>query len=167
MTVAVATAAMFGTQAFAQQPDNNQGGYCAPCGGPQYCAPAPCAPAPCGPDSCGPVRVSPFDGLNLTADQQTKLQELRGKYKPESPQERAKKAREQRKDMLKDIKSVLSSEQYLQFLENNFINNPGRPGKGVRGGKPGKGIHGDKAKKLGKKGSGYKDSKPRNTATAE
>lgn len=79
---------------------------------------------------------NPFEGLNLTADQQTKLDAL----KKESQEARAAKAEarksqdKQRKEANKEaaktarteqlakIKAILTPEQYVKFLENNFVN---------------------------------------------
>lgn len=76
---------------------------------------------------------SPFDGLNLTADQQTALDALRTEcrgQKAAEKKERACGAAERRKENLAKIKQILTPEQYVAFLENNFVNaaNGMRPG---------------------------------------
>ncbi len=79
---------------------------------------------------------NPFEGLNLTEQQQAALKAI------PCPREVMKASRQQCKDnktecnkadrrkmskdiklnYLKQVKSVLTPEQYVQFLENNFVN---------------------------------------------
>lgn len=73
----------------------------------------------------------PFDGLNLSADQQTKLKALADQRKAD--REKAKADRKQeRKDLraemkgrraeyLAQVKAILTPEQYVQFLENEYL----------------------------------------------
>ena len=98
------------------------------------CAQAACAPTNCTETKC-PTQCSPFAGLNLTADQQTKLSALRAKCadqrkacKDKQKADRAKdKAdrmsarKENRASMLASIKEILTPEQYVKFLENSFV----------------------------------------------
>lgn len=108
----------------------------------------------------GKPECNPFDGLNLTAEQQQALnaipapckvmREARKQCKADSTVcgNRARQrevAKDVRINYLKQVKAVLSPEQYVQFLENTFVN---QQSKGMKGGKH-KG-HGDKGKKGGK-----------------
>lgn len=77
----------------------------------------------------GPTAYNPFEGLNLSKDQESKLQALRQQCKADrqaaqkqDKAERRQARNDQRRKMLNDIKAILSPEQYVQFLENNFVN---------------------------------------------
>lgn len=84
---------------------------------------------------------NPFEGLNLTADQQTKLEALKKECKEArmaKAETRQKQARERknvnreeakkaRTEELAKIKAILTPEQYVKFLENNYLT--GRHGK--------------------------------------
>lgn len=97
--------------------------------------------------------VNPFEGLNLTEQQQAAIANIPSPRKvmkaardqksdaTKSPEMRQAVARDIRVNYLNQVKAVLTPEQYVQFLENNFVNaQPGKDGK-----KPGKdGRHGDK-----------------------
>lgn len=111
--------------AFAQTADNNGG-----CKGRKAkCEQAGC---PAAQQQC----PNPFEGLNLTAEQQTKLDALRAECQRQKTADReqakadrkeakqaAKQAQtEKRKEMLAKVKEILTPEQYNQFLENNFVN---------------------------------------------
>lgn len=87
---------------------------------------------------------NPFEGLNLTADQQTRLKaiscpatvmsEVRkgGFDKDVNPRDLAKSVRT---DYLRQVKEVLTDAQYTQFLENYFVNQaPARNGKDFKKG---------------------------------
>ncbi|MCM1522394.1 MAG: hypothetical protein NC039_07060 [Muribaculaceae bacterium] len=71
----------------------------------------------------------PFDGLNLTAEQQAQLKEISPctkdktdkKDKKEAREERRKARETARKDYLNKVKAILTPEQYVQFLENNYV----------------------------------------------
>lgn len=79
---------------------------------------------------------NPFEGLGLTAGQQKKLDELKADCKQQRYRDRAAdlqqkkeeisrrraEAKESRVKYLKDVKAILTPEQYIQFLENNFVN---------------------------------------------
>ena len=91
----------------------------------------------------GAEAPNPFEGLNLTADQQTKLDALKKECQEarKAKAEARKSQAQQRKDANKEaaktarteelakIKAILTPEQYVQFLENNFVN--ARHGKKV------------------------------------
>ncbi len=64
--------------------------------------------APCGPQK----GCSAFDGLNLTDQQKEQLASLRKNTSRDF----------NRKDQLAKIKTILTPEQYQQFLENAFVN---------------------------------------------
>ena len=109
---------------------------------------------------------NPFEGLNLTADQQTKLDALRAERRAEFEKARADKQKEKadkkadkmkakadlrakmkadREQMLAKIKGILNPEQYVKFLENYYVNGsnqgprPGKDFKGPRGDRKGDG----------------------------
>lgn len=85
---------------------------------------------------------NPFEGLNLTEQQQAALKAIpcpRETMKTAQAQcrnknngnqcagtDRCLSAKEAKANYLKEVKKVLTAEQYVQFLENNFINR--RPG---------------------------------------
>lgn len=176
----VALATVGGSSAFAARQDKKQD--CTP-----DCPQKECTldAKKCDKKDCKAQRPSPFDGLNLTADQQTKLDQLRDDARKEQQairqqaQADRQKAREDgkafaekaRKDYLAKVKEILSPEQYVQFLENAYVNNaphakgaqlrngkmrPAKDGAKIKGdrkgqrpdGKPGKSA--DKAEKSGK-----------------
>lgn len=84
---------------------------------------------------------NPFEGLNLTEQQKTQLEALKptkeqreqlkaqDKAKKEQmkaqaeaqKKERAEARKQARRDYLAKVKAILTPEQYLQFLENNFV----------------------------------------------
>ncbi|MDE6485798.1 MAG: hypothetical protein K2L14_10455 [Duncaniella sp.] len=79
-----------------------------------------------------------FEGITLTPDQQTKLQELKAsRAKAAKEKKEAAKAerkakgeanKSDRKDYLNSIKGVLTPEQYVIFLENAYVNAPAKIG---------------------------------------
>ncbi len=130
-------------------------------------------------------QYNPFEGLNLTDAQQAKLKDLgcpdgrqckagekkdqkgekkgqNGQQTRPSREEMAKKKLDARKDYLAKVKQILTPEQYLQFLENNFTNRPGKAGHMDRHHKDSRKHHkGDHMK--GHKGQqGRKGQKPGN-----
>lgn len=76
--------------------------------------------------------VNPFEGLNLTDAQKEKLKAIErpcrkaAERNRETRQQCSTERRNDRVKFLADIKAVLTPEQYVQFLENNFVNH--RPG---------------------------------------
>lgn len=86
--------------------------------------------------------INPFEGLNLTEAQQGSLQQLDNKRKEarkaqaqagkESRQKMKTEMRGQRKAARKayldEVKAILTPEQYVNFLENNYLNAAGRKG---------------------------------------
>lgn len=92
------------------------------------------------------VQYSPFAGLDLTDKQKSELEAL----KPSKEQIQAKKdqakaqkradrqqRREQkmqyRKDYLAKVKNILTPDQYVQFLENSYINQVSKDRYGKKG----------------------------------
>lgn len=85
---------------------------------------------------------NPFDGVQLTEDQQQKLQLLRKGLGPVMPKEKQKKEKltdeqkkqlkaemkakkaEAKKNYLKGVKEILTPDQYVIFLENVYLNAP-------------------------------------------
>jgi Spy/CpxP family protein refolding chaperone len=88
-------------------------------------------------DSCCAKHPSPFDGLNLTAEQQTKIKALKNDCKAAKEAKKAEsekiisemKSRKEdsRREYLAKIKEILTPEQYVQFLENAFTEKNSRP----------------------------------------
>lgn len=106
----------------------------------------------CGKDS---ARVcNPFEGLNLTADQQSKLKAI---PTPKAVMKAARKdklengtnprdfVRTVRRDYLSEVKQVLTADQYVQFLENNYVNQAGKQKQGMKAPNGKKGGKGQKA----------------------
>lgn len=127
----IAAMAMTGVSAMAQT-DNNT------CNGPQNCnVQTECTRrADCG--KKGP-RTCAFEGLQLTEQQQTALKAIptpgqsikalkdQGKQARKDQQKADRAARCQavkdiRANYLKSVKEVLTPEQYVQFLENSYVN---------------------------------------------
>jgi len=114
LVAALCLCAIVAPSAFAQQPDNSN---------------APnmeCSARKVG--KRGADASNPFEGLNLTADQQTKLKALKEECKARAEQRKeAKKERKEvvckaRAEHLAKIKEILTPEQYIKFLENSYLN---------------------------------------------
>lgn len=121
-------------------------------------------------------RPNPFEGINLTDKQKSELQALRDnsraeKMKADEKKKADKKAemkemmekrQNARKDYLAKIKGILTPEQYVQFLENSFLNTQQPRAIAKKGGKdmrPGKnGKDGKMGKRDGKR-DGQRDGK--------
>lgn len=135
---------------------------------------APCKPAQecCVTEEVCVGQVCPFQGIsNLTDDQKAKLKALKGecaqkakadkaetkKAQKAQKAECAKKRQESRKANLAKIKEILTPEQYVEFLEIQYITpNQGPKASVNKGGKKGKGkdgksCDGQKCNKEGKK----------------
>lgn len=105
----------------------------------------------CTGDKQCPVAVNPFEGLNLTTQQQEQIKALKDECKAQRQaqakerKDNAQKAkadkangkREMRAAQLAKIKAILTPEQYVQFLENSFVNGDNMP-KVARDGKDNK-----------------------------
>lgn len=85
------------------------------------------------------ARPNPFDGLQLSDAQKTKIQQLDEKRKAERQQMKedrkehrkaeankdATARREAQKAYLNEVKSILTPEQYVSFLENSYMQKGG------------------------------------------
>lgn len=128
------------------------------------CTNKECAATKGNKDSKRPA-YNPFEGLNLSADQQAKLDALQAEQKAardakrtadktkkqeaRNAQKEAKKA--ERKAQLDKIKAILTPEQYVTFLENQYLTGHGaskaaKPGKQGKQGKQRAGKQGKQAK---------------------
>ena len=149
--VMLATAAIFGTSAtFAQAPQKGDNT--------QKCNGEKCEHNK---DKGQKPAFNPFEGLNLTAEQQSKIDALKeeckaqksefkkdAKAKKQQLKKDAKEGRANMKaEMLKKVKAILTPEQYVQFLENAFVNGNGDKGQRKQP------MHGQKGeKKFDKRG---------------
>lgn len=125
-------------------------------------------------------RFNPFDGIQLTNDQQQRLQVLQQglgpvqlskeqqekipvnpnltpEQKKQLKAERKAKKLEAKKKYLSGVKEVLTPDQYVVFLENFYLYSPKDKSKAVKGDKH-KNTKGDKDKKNRKDKSSYKKS---------
>lgn len=131
LSIAVVAASLFSFNAFAQ--DKSVVTACP--NTPAQCVNAQACPA--NPQAC-PVKrpcADPFAGINLTQEQQTKLTALREKCKTNrAAADKARKDRFQQRDSimrvnkkqrLEEVKAILTPEQYVIFLENMVVANPG------------------------------------------
>lgn len=114
---------------------------------------------------CAPA--CPFEGLNLTDAQKTKIKELNTKRDATRTEKKKElKAEKQRKDATKmserknakktylaEVKAILTPEQYVSFLENFYINGGNHHDKALKQGK-----HKDKNGKFAHKGKDDKRS---------
>lgn len=132
----------------------------------------------------GAPAYNPFAGLNLTEQRQSQLQALKtqmkdAKAKEAKTREAAKAERQAqkkqkmearvqaRRDYLAKVKNILTPEQYVQFLENSYVdqgmkqpggrhgnmakaNRHGKKDQAMRGGKNYKGNKADRRKSKGK-----------------
>lgn len=132
LSIAVVAASLFSFNAFAQ--DKSATPDC--CNTPAQCVNNAQA-CPANPQAC-PVKrpcADPFAGINLTQEQQTKLTALREKCKiNRAAADKARKDRFQQRDSimrvnkkqrLEEVKAILTPEQYVIFLENMVVANPG------------------------------------------
>lgn len=164
LSVAVLLASTLGFTAAAQSPTNSP-----TCNNPAQCQQAGKANKT--------ARPNPFEGLNLTEQQQTELQALtpqKSGVKGNKAQngEKADKTKEQakaekqakraenrqkmiqnRRDYLAKVKDILTPEQYVQFLENNYVNRAAK--SGARNGKLAQGPNrkGQKGNKRNQRGN--------------
>lgn len=156
LSIAFVAAGIFAFNANAQNP------CCEPA---QNCckAPSECCQTP-----NKPQRPNAFEGITLTADQQAKVDALNAKYaqarkermearkqkksdgKKGEMRKESRSGKDVRKEYLNEMKSILTPEQYTQYLENMALNQHGpKMGKAVKAGKK---EHANK----GRKGKGNK-----------
>lgn len=107
---------------------------------------------------------NPFEGLNLSAEQQSKLdalkaecnanREAQAKQRQEAKQAKKEGACKARTEQLAKIKEILTPEQYVKFLENSYLNKGGKFDKKIgrhdRNGKRGQcpaGHHGPRGQR--------------------
>lgn len=127
LSVAIILASTLGITATAQSPANTQ-----TCDNPK----TECTKAG---KANKAVRPNPFEGLNLTEQQKTELQSIapkkdcckdkaekkdKAQAKAEKQAKRAEnrqKMIQNRRDYLAKVKNILTPEQYVQFLENNYV----------------------------------------------
>lgn len=134
----------------------NQCGVCQNCPGPGKCVNQDCPynKANCKAKGECPV-LKGFEGINLTDSQKSRIKEIcetnRKSGKQDKQAIRANKI-ERKKNFLENVKTVLTPEQYVAFLENNYIN-----GGKVKAGKDMSFHKGDKKKdrKGDRKGRGH------------
>lgn len=83
----------------------------------------------------GNQKCNPFEGIELTAEQKVKIDELKAKCAAEKVENKLEgdkvKCEDKGRKMLDEIKKILTPEQYVQFLENNFLAK-GKMAKGPR-----------------------------------
>lgn len=94
--------------------------------------------------------INPFEGLNLSDAQKSKLQQLDAKRQAERQQQmQARKENKQRNDSakladrraakksyLEEVKAIIGPDQYVVFLENMYVNGGGNGhGKAFKQGK--------------------------------
>lgn len=92
----------------------------------QACAQQACPQQPCDAKPC--EKACPFDGLNLTDAQKQQFKELREKAaqaRKDAKQQRKQAKSDCKRNRLAEIKKILTPEQYVQFLENHFVNGGG------------------------------------------
>ena len=144
--LALAAVSLVGFNSVAQNPSGNT------CSNTETCAKGK---PECSPDNkCErPGRACPFNGLNLSDAQKSKIKDLNDKCRNER-RERKQQANANRKDekrrYLQEVKAILGPEMYVEYLENIVISkDSGRhPGKHL------KGMRGDHSKKMAKPTAG-------------
>lgn len=133
LTIALAAFALCAIPASARNNNNN-------CGN---CPKAPCTEQTCSPaQNCGPDqacrapqgrRPDFFQGIQLTPDQQTALRALeqqRASQRPDSAAvaQRRQTRQDARRSYLDGVKNILTPEQYVVYLENCYMMQPGPKG---------------------------------------
>ncbi len=92
------------------------------------------------------AQYSPFAGLNLTDKQKSELEALKPSkeqtqaqkdkvkaQKKADRQQRREQKMQYRKDYLAQVKAILTPEQYVQFLENSYVNQVSKDRAGRKG----------------------------------
>lgn len=125
---------------------------------------------------CKEAKNCPFADLNLTSEQQGRIEALNQglKISKKEIKEQAKTARQNRdttfnarkanKELrmkyINDLGEILTSDQMVVFLKNYYVNNPAQKmQKGAKAMKQGKGPKQGKGMKPGMKGQGQKGQK--------
>ncbi|MDE7153063.1 MAG: Spy/CpxP family protein refolding chaperone [Muribaculaceae bacterium] len=142
VTLSLAVATIFGFSAFAQQQDKTQ---CNKERTEKCCKSDKEKKCDRGQRPC----FNPFEGIELSAEQQTKIdalkqecqakrQEMKSDRKKSddnsskiSREERMKQRQQSKRDYLAKVKAILTPDQYVTFLENMVVNNPGHD-KGMK-----------------------------------
>lgn len=126
-------------------------------------------------------RKCAFSKLNLSDDQKTKVQEATNKYKEAKKKlfsdakeckreasdsikrEVRSKAMELKRGYLKDLRAIMTESQYIQFLEESYLDSPKH-----KDGKRGDGRKFDGKKQKSRKFDGKRDkgARPQRTVTA-
>lgn len=153
ISMTLAAVALFGGNAFAQTTGDNTS-------------------AKCSTEKCekGDKKPCAFEGLNLTAQQQEQIKALQADQqkackqacdkakadKQKQAEGRREAGKTARQAYLAKVKAILTPEQYVQFLENSYVNAPAKMGnkkdgkKGDRkGGRDNKGFKGQMKNKVG------------------
>lgn len=132
-----------------------------------------CIPAAINKNKQAKPKFNPFDGVQLTSDQQQRLQVLRqglgpvklskeemeklsDEQKKQMRQENKAKKAEAKKKYLSGVKEILTPEQYVIFLENVYLYQPEKGKGNLHGNKKMKGkknFKGDVTKKKENKGN--------------
>lgn len=97
------------------------------------CPQAPGCNVKAGDKSCC-TAPNPFEGLNLTEQQQKKIDELRQANRQQklandsirkaNRDQKMRDFKNKRSEYLKSVKAILTPEQYVQYLENSYVNSP-------------------------------------------
>ncbi len=155
-SIALVLAGMMGTTAIAQTPSSNT----TPAAKEQGCPACPRG-----------KQYNPIEGLNLTDKRQNDLKALRESRKADIKKEMSDKkadrkamreqAQKNRKDYLAKIKGILTAEQYVQFLENSYLNNRAGVGSNNR-----KDMRNKKDGKKGMRGNRQGGQRPAATPNA-
>lgn len=147
LSIAFVTAGFFAFNASAQQPCCNTDQAC--CQPSQECCNQKAKPqrAP---------KANPMEGITLTAEQQAAVKALNEKNK-------GPRTKDSRKEYLKEMKAILTPEQYTTYLENMALNAP-RPQvkakKGQRDGRQARKHDGQKNRKQRDSQRGERKAKP-------
>lgn len=133
LSIAVVLASMTGFSALAQTPDNSSS--------------QANTESTTRPSKQKAPRYNPFAGLNLSEQQQSQLQALRSSKETKMQnkntdaknitsaekqalrKQRAENRIQKRRDYLAEVKTILTPEQYMQFLENSYVEQGGVNGK--------------------------------------
>lgn len=148
MTMAVVAASMMTMSAFAQTVRTGNGDSCKKAKEGKCVVSRQCSKSD---STCRKAAYNPFEGLNLTEQQQARLQAIprpgkvaatavngaRGAGVQQNVPAKKAIRRDIRANYLKEIQQVLTPEQYVKYLENYYIS--AKPGKQAKPGEA-KGI---------------------------